>query len=171
MKIPSRWFDFVKVCKLGVPAPPPIQMRAEKLITEHDASHALKLARTLPRRKAEASAHRAKTGATKAVREVVAARTPGRCEACGADGLKREMDHFFGKARSETVETCWMLCAPTPFSGCHFDKTNSKWGRRYWLLRFRRHAALHGYGRAIAMVDQQLALEQAQHPTPERSPK
>lgn len=166
MKIPSRWFPFVETCAGGIPAAGKLRARAEQLLEEHEASRARRLVRSLPRRKAEAADHAGEVRATKAVRRAVASRASGRCEATGADGTKLHMDHFFGRARSETVETCWMLSP-----AADFDKTHNIPSRRFWLLRFRRHAALHGYGRAIAMVDQQLALEQAQHPTPERSPK
>ena len=164
MKIPSRWLPYVEACCAGVPPAGKVRMRAEQLLKEHEAARAKKLARSLPRRKAEAADHAGEVRATKTVRRSVARRARGRCEATGAAGPKLSMDHFFGRARSETVETCWMLSP-----AADFDKTNNIPSRRYWLLRFRRHAALHGYGRAIAMVDQQLALEQAQHPAPKET--
>jgi 5-methylcytosine-specific restriction endonuclease McrA len=154
-KVPSRWLPFV----LDVATRPGrLQARAEQLVQQHQASHARKLARTLPRRKAAKAEHQEKTGARKAVRGAVVSRAGGRCEACGVEVTSRsgELDHFFGRARSENVETCWLLCG-----ACHFAKTNWMPARAAWLNRFRRHALLHGFGRAIPMVDQLLALEPA----------
>lgn len=153
MKVPSRWLPFV----LDVATRPgPLQARAEQLVQQHQASHARKLARTLPRRKAAAVGHQEKTGARRALRTAAVTRAGGRCEATGVDLPARtlELDHMFGRARSENIETVWMLSPDA-----HQDKTENRPSRRWWLERFRRHAVLHGYGRAIPMVDQLLALE------------
>lgn len=154
--IPSRWLRYV----LDVASRPgPLQARAEQLVQEHQAARGRRLARSLPSRKAKAVGRTAETGARRAIRNAVFTRSGGRCECCGTEITKRtfELDHFFGRARSELVETCWALCSRD--QGCHFEKTNSRPTRRWWLERFRRHAVLHGFGRAIPMVDQLLALE------------
>lgn len=153
MKVPARWLPFV----LDVATRPgPLQARAEQLVQGHQAARARHLARTLPRRKAAAAGRAERTGARAAVRQAVVSRAGGRCEACGVEVSARvgELDHFFGRARSENVETCWLLCRT-----CHGEKTENRPNRRWWLERFRRHAVLHGYGRAGPMVDQLLALE------------
>jgi hypothetical protein len=159
VKLPSRWKPYV----LDVATRPgPLQSRAEKLVQQDLASHQRHLARTLPRRRKEHAEHLAITGARAAVRAAVFTRAAGRCECGGTEITSRSghMDHFFGKARSENVETCWALCA-----SCDHDKTENRIpgtnqvSRRWWLERFRRHCILHGYGRALVMVDQQLALE------------
>jgi hypothetical protein len=152
-KIPSRWLRFVLV---AATTPGPHQRAAEALVQGHQDAHSRKLARTLPRRKAAAAGRQERTGARKALRDAALTRAGGRCEATGLDLPAKvlEMDHFFGKARSENIETVWMLSP-----AAHIDKTRNHPTRRWWLERFRRHAVRHGYGRAIAMVDQQLALE------------
>jgi hypothetical protein len=78
----------------------------------------------------------------KAVRAAVMARADGRCEACKAAPAE-EADHFRGRARSETLETVWMLCAGP--SGCHRRKTDNVGGRIEWLTTFARHCAVHRY--------------------------
>ena len=153
MTIPSRWLPFV----LDVATRPGrLQSRAEKLVQDHQAARGRRLARSLPRRKAAKAGRAERTGARAALRAAVFSRAAGRCECCGLEITTRsgELDHYFGRARSENVETCWLLCRT-----CHGEKTENRPNRRWWLERFRRHAVLHGYGRAIAMVDQQLALE------------
>jgi hypothetical protein len=160
MTIPKRWLWAI-LALLDLPAGHPARRRAEPLVESHKKSHRKRLGKSLERRKEAASDHQAETGATRAVRRAVFARAAGRCEAGGCPGEPTAMDHFFGRARSELVETCWALCAEHDF-----QKTNNLPGRRFWLLRFRRHAEKHGYGKAMQMADQQLALDAAQHPKP-----
>lgn len=160
MKIPSRWEPYVRDVATR---PGPLQARAERLVQEHLASHQRRLARSLPRRRAAREERQARSGATVAVRQAVVTRAAGRCEACGVDlpGPMGEMDHFFGRARSENVETCWFLCRE-----CHQFKTDNFPTRSIWLRRFRTHAMKYGLGRALQMVDQALALAHPQETTP-----
>jgi hypothetical protein len=156
VKVPSFWLRFVT----DVAARPgPLQKEAERCVQDTHAARERRLARSLPRRKAKAAARSVETGARRAVRQAVVTRAGGRCEACGTHvtAASGELDHFFGRARSESVETCWLLCPGAV--GCHRSKTDNQPSRRWWLERFRRHAVLHGFGRAIPMVDQLLALE------------
>jgi hypothetical protein len=166
-KIPSRWLPYVEAAATTTG---PVAARATRLLDDHEAARARRLVRSLPRRKAEAADHQAATGATRAVRAAVVTRAAGRCECCGGEvSVSRgHMDHFFGRARSELVETCWFLCSsPHGEGGCDEKKTANKPTRLFWLLRFKRHCALHGYARPVPMLDAQIALEQGQHPTKE----
>lgn len=167
MKIPSRWLPFVQACAEQLAPASRMGGLAQKLLEEHGATHKRRLARTLPRRKAAAAERAERTGATRATRGAVVSRAGGRCECCGAEVTSRsgELDHFFGRARSELVETCWLLCNGQE-GGCHLGKTMNMPSRRFWLVRFHRHALKHGYARALQLAEQQLALE----PTPETSP-
>ena len=65
------------------------------------------------------------------------------CAACRA-ALAMELDHFRGKARAESVETCWALCRP-----CHREKTDNKPSRIHWLTLYARHCAIHRYTEAL----------------------
>lgn len=87
--------------------------------------------------------------ATSEVRRMVMLRAAGQCEArairgglhtfrCRTQGS--EFDHFFGRARSESVETCWFLC-----TACHRLKTENKPSSAWWLEAFLSHAELYGY--------------------------
>ena len=167
MKIPSRWLPYVEAAAASGRAPADVRGRAMRLLEEHGNAHKRRLARTLPRRKAAATERAERTGATRATRGAVVSRAGGRCECCGAEVTSRsaELDHFFGRARSELVETCWLLCNGQE-GGCHLGKTMNMPSRRFWLVRFHRHALKHGYARALQLAEQQLALE----PTSETSP-
>lgn len=101
-----------------------------------------KARRPVPQRKIEKAEKRlAKKGARSAVRLAVEVRAKGSCEACELASLHPlEMDHFYGRARSESVETCWMLCR-----GCHREKTENLPSRRHWDVEFRIHCRWHGY--------------------------
>lgn len=114
------------------------------------------------------STPRPQEGPTKAehrrdVYAAVDARSHGCCESCWVEthtqipGVSR--DHFWGRAREESVESVWRLCAT-----CDHDKTNNRPNRKWWLGRFRRHAMLHGYAEQAEKVDRAVALEIAQHP-------
>lgn len=84
------------------------------------------------------------------VRAQVMARAGGQCEGrhmtangrclwhCA--GAPLELDHFFGRGRVESAETCWALC-----SSCHHVKTRNYPSSAYWLERFIAHAERHGY--------------------------
>lgn len=70
------------------------------------------------------------------------ARAKGRCEACWGWLVADEghLDHFFGRARAESVENCWALC-----DKCDTAKTASKPSRAEWQRKFIRHATRYGY--------------------------
>jgi hypothetical protein len=109
------------------------------------------------RRAGEASDARADR---KAIRAEVARRAGGCCEACGARrGAALHWDHFWGRAREESVEGTWMLC---PL--CDTEKTENRPSRVWWLRRFRRHVLDRAYSAQALKVDRALALERAQHP-------
>jgi hypothetical protein len=102
------------------------------------------------------------------IRATVAARAGGCCENCGARrGKALHWDHFWGRAREESVESTWLLCPR-----CDREKTESwddrakKHNRIAWLLRFGTHCFLHRYTDQIAKLDTAMALEHAQHPQP-----
>jgi len=95
---------------------------------------------------------------------VVAARAGHFCE-CGCGqrfsdvGLtgNRTMDHFLGKARSESVETCWMLRRD-----CHLNlKQQNKPSRAYWLRLFINHCERFGYSETEAWARKELAFVEA----------
>jgi hypothetical protein len=74
------------------------------------------------------------------------------------------MDHFFGKARAESVETCWALRAD-----CHAEKTDNKLhgktDRAAWLRKFIAHCDRYGYSAAAeearAELESQAILAEA----------
>jgi len=83
--------------------------------------------------------------ARKAVRLACELRAAGKCECCGtpfvpASDHEAEMDHFHGRAFSESVETCWMLTR-----ACHRSKTQNWPDRAVWDLAFAMHCKRHGY--------------------------
>lgn len=64
------------------------------------------------------------------------------CECgCGVRlGDDRQLDHYPGRAKGQSVDTCWML---NPW--CHRDKTNNYPSTAHWNLRWRAHCGKHGY--------------------------
>jgi hypothetical protein len=122
--------------------------------------------RTAPKRKPGREAKEAKRAAEAAVRAEVraacVARAEGDCEACARfAGAALHLDHFWGRAREESVESCWMLCP-----GCDHEKTENKPTRQHWLHLFSFHCRNEGYADQVAKCDRALALEAAQHPSP-----
>lgn len=84
-----------------------------------------------------------KKGARADVRAACVARCNQQCEACGQPSMyigPLEMDHFYGRAFSESVETCWML-GPE----CHRQKTENDPTREFWDAKFAIHCKLYGY--------------------------
>lgn len=81
------------------------------------------------------------------LRKQVEARAAGFCECgCGAsfwDGDPGEADHFFGKARAESLDTVWLLSR-----ACHRAKTDNNPSAESWLVTFIRHCDRHGYSTA-----------------------
>lgn len=90
------------------------------------------------------------------IREAVLKRADGRCEAC-ATGFtplnSAELDHFFGKARSEAVETCWALCRQ-----CHAEKTDNEPSAADWLQYFVSHCGQFGYVSAAMWAKRRAAF-------------
>jgi hypothetical protein len=137
------------------------QLAARK---QHDKRVSVKAA---PRVKAKAQRKQTKREQRAAVRAAVVARAEGRCERilgepgnvmgrCNAPGV--EMDHMHGRAREESVESCWLHCVL-----CARAKTTNRPSRGYWLWNFGIHAAGYGYAGQVAKVEALLAIETAQH--------
>ena len=97
-------------------------------------------------RKIEKKALLIKKGlACKAVRLACELRAGGRCECCGtpfvpASDHEAEMDHFYSRAFSESVETCWMLTR-----ACHRSKTQNWPDRAVWDEHFKMHCRINHY--------------------------
>jgi len=106
-----------------------------------------------PSKKARESKREAKRDRTAAVRELVMHRARGQCEFCTATSAALELDHFAGRARSESVESCWALC----FS-CHRAKTNNAPSAAYWLERFISHCERLGNWGEAARARSRLAF-------------
>lgn len=103
---------------------------------------------TAPTRKQEkAKKDRTKKAKRQDVRALVFLRAGGRCECgCGrafTDFDPGHFDHFFGRARAESVETCWALARD-----CDRAKTLNSPSAEYWLVTFQDHCERHGYEKA-----------------------
>jgi hypothetical protein len=129
--------------------------------------------RTMPRHPevgaAKARKATKKEGARERRRRVYAevdARSCGYCESCWIQFGKRaagtSRDHFWGRAREESTESVWKLCAD-----CDHDKTNNRPARIWWLALFLRHARAHEYDAQAAKAAAAIEYERAQHPTKE----
>jgi 5-methylcytosine-specific restriction endonuclease McrA len=94
------------------------------------------------RREVEGRVRESRKLQRQAVRAECVKRAGGKCENCCARfvGGPLEMDHFHGRAVSETVETCWLLCRE-----CHRQKTENNPNRQAWDDWFRKHCEKHGY--------------------------
>jgi hypothetical protein len=85
----------------------------------------------------------------KRVAEAVIERAAGRCECCdrpfaGDEGRGRlTSDHMQGRARSESLETCWALRMD-----CHESKTANDPSAPHWLAKFALFAKRHSYWEA-----------------------
>ncbi len=75
-------------------------------------------------------------------------RAGGMCE-CGCGNFvnagrmldsAQQMDDFWGGARHESAEECWMIRAD-----CHRAKTDNRPSRMEWLRRFESHCRLYGF--------------------------
>lgn len=84
------------------------------------------------------------SAAMKKIRKAVAFRAVGACEACGKwiglSGEEGHLDHMQGRARSESVETCWLIC---PL--CDFARTTNSPSATHWAMRMERHALRYGF--------------------------
>lgn len=109
---------------------------------------------------------KAKTARTSDVRTALVRRAGLYCE-CGCGQMFKgpggvpQLDHFFGRARAESVETCWLLR-----TDCHERKTRNEPSRPFWLERFICHAEHHGYAPAAelarALLDSRLLVDEAE---------
>lgn len=113
------------------------------------------------RRTEKRAAKREKGAKTSAVYRLVAARAGLVCE-CGCGRWFRglsgaaHLDHFEGRARSESLETCWLIR-----SDCHARKHAGDPSRAFWLGRFADHCDKHGYATAAAATRDALFAAQA----------
>jgi hypothetical protein len=128
--------------------------------------------RKAPTRAAKAAKKQSKKERTAEVRGAVLRRAQDRCRAslgiddtvcenCGAFGGLLEMDHMRGRARSESVATCWMLCGGP--DGCHDRKTRNLPSAGFWLEAFVRHCDRYAhwgpeYGDAAREASKRLAF-------------
>jgi hypothetical protein len=106
-------------------------------------------------RKPKQAKRKAKREATRDVRAAVVKRARGECELCGGF-WHLTLDHFEGIARSESLETCWLLCW-----GCHREKTDNKPDAAWWAGAFAKHCARHGYSEAEARARKRLQFVRA----------
>lgn len=109
--------------------------------------------RKLAKPKAEKRA--TKREARGAIRFVVFTRSRNACEACGlafTGAQPAELDHFWGRARAESITACWMLCRC-----CHRRKTANQPDRALWLTRFAAHCDKHGYTNEAAKARRELS--------------
>lgn len=111
------------------------------------------------------------------IRDRCVSRSEGRCENPDCRRSATELypahwDHFFGRARAESVETSWMLCPD-----CDHLKTHSDPDAAAWYRRFLRHLADQPPTRAyraarrraekrLAFVETRAALPAAPRSTP-----
>lgn len=109
-------------------------------------------------RKTRAAAQKSKWKTRKerfsAIRSQVEKRAGGFCEGCGSrlsDFDPGEADHFWGRARAESVDTVWLLDR-----SCHRNKTAGSPSREFWMEAFGAHCAENGYGAQAARVDREL---------------
>jgi hypothetical protein len=116
-----------------------------------------------PRRQAEMAESMAAIAKRVAIRREVIKRDTGCCS-CGIDP-GTELDHFWGRGREESVESCWMLC-----TDCHRAKTDNDPKRIDWLWWFKAHCDFHGYREQAMKCDRAIALERGQHPQPAPTP-
>lgn len=92
----------------------------------------------------------------KSVRAACVVRSEGKCEACSRwAGEALRCDHFFGRARSEEVSTCWMLCPK-----CDEAKTQNRPAAATWLKKFLEHTAKHHFHAAYATAFKRLQFVQ-----------
>lgn len=103
--------------------------------------------------------NRSKAKDTKAIRAAVMERADGRCEHCGwafQSFNPGELDHAFGRARAESVETCWALCRD-----CHRQKTNNDPSAAHWLEAFAELAEGLNYSESASRARALLAKHEA----------
>jgi 5-methylcytosine-specific restriction endonuclease McrA len=147
---------------------------AQAEVAERKRRRATRRERSAPRLAAKAGKRSTEKATEKANREAVMARADFRCERITSDprdppgqrgkpercGMRAtERDHFWGRARDESVEGSWALC-----THCHRAKTENKPDRWYWLWSFYEHAKQRGYWVQQNKALDAMVLEKAQHP-------
>lgn len=87
-----------------------------------------------------------------AVRDAVMSRANGYCEVCRIhSACPLELDHFFGRARAESVDTCWAVCR-----WCHHKKTNNSPSAQHWLRAFIEWSGRYGFHESAAKAQARL---------------
>jgi hypothetical protein len=76
-------------------------------------------------------------------------------------GAALHWDHFWGRARAESVESTWMLCPH-----CDLEKTDNKPSRIEWLNEFWDHCEWFAYVDEQEKVNRAITLQKAKHPAP-----
>lgn len=114
-----------------------------------------------PAKRKTAKKKRTKKQETRAIWDAVFTRAGAHCE-CGC-GLQfgggaatAELDHFEGRARSESVESCWLLRRT-----CHRYKSESVPSAAAWLQTFIWHCKKHGYRAQAKKAEARLAFVEA----------
>jgi len=85
------------------------------------------------------------------------ARADGSCECgCrrsfgGSIGSRVTLDHFFSRARAESLETVWALR-----EDCHRNKTDSRPSAKRWHLAFITHCERYSYHEAAEQARRRL---------------
>lgn len=127
---------------------------------------ALKPRRPSAPKEAREEKRAAKREATRAVRAAVLERARGQCECgCGRPFVLGgpELDHFFGRARAESVQACWALR-----SDCHHRKTTATPSAEAWFERFRAHCIRYSYWAEAKRAASRLAYVEAKKRLGER---
>jgi hypothetical protein len=94
-------------------------------------------------------------GALAKIRAACVERAQGLCECgCGksVNTDRGELDHFFSRRNSESVETCWFIDAV-----CHKRRHEAVGGTLLWLGKVAMHCRTHGYLEALEKVHQKMA--------------
>lgn len=98
----------------------------------------------------------------KRIRHAVFLRANNRCE-CGCGRWVTEesmhLDHFWGRARDESVESCWALHLE-----CDTQKTLNRPDWATWGQKFLEHARHHGYEAQVEKVNRRIHWNIARAP-------
>ena len=124
---------------------------------------ALRKRKPSPSRKAKAAKRSRAMVTPESLRRQLGHRANLVCECgCGRHfNGTQTVDHFFGRARAESLETCWLIR-----SDCHQDKSENRPSAAYWLERFRAHAIRHSYWAEAARAGRRLDYVRARAAMP-----